>query len=160
MREIRTYGSVGGLGGQPPRSTRKPLRRDRSFPSRSVPVRVCHSLSRLVSPNLVGRPTFPHPPIQVRRVVGHVLRLLTGSAPAPCPGGHATGPDFSTARRTVTSGGLRSPPSGPPPRLSLFVRARPAGAGPSCSPSPARGRGAGGRPPAKPAFVPQVAENA
>jgi hypothetical protein len=24
MREIRTYGSVGGLGGQPPRSTRQP----------------------------------------------------------------------------------------------------------------------------------------
>jgi hypothetical protein len=24
MREIRTYGSVGGLGGQPPRSTRRP----------------------------------------------------------------------------------------------------------------------------------------
>src|SRR3954462_9940342 len=38
MREFRTYGSVGGLGGQPPRSTRKPngeteasLRRPRSL---------------------------------------------------------------------------------------------------------------------------------
>jgi hypothetical protein len=66
------------------------------------PVSVYRSFSRLGSPNSVGRPTFLHPPIQVRARPAKPFRSQAALR-HPCPGGHATGPDFSTARRTVTS---------------------------------------------------------
>src|SRR6185436_13016936 len=123
---------------------------------------------------------FPPPAHSGKSAAGQALSL-TGSAPAPCPGGQATGLDSSTARYTVTPPRLRSPPAGPFPCLSVFVRARPARGAellPLSRPGvSARGRGARGEglwagasgprgrrrgpPPGEADFHPaQVAENA
>jgi len=105
-----------------------------SSPPEQVPVRAspCLSLLLLSRGHQLRRPSnFPPPAHSGKSAAGQALSL-TGSAPAPCPGGQATGLDSSTARYTVTPPRLRSPPRRAFP---LSVRVRPC-------PSGARGRAA------------------
>jgi len=122
----------------------------------SVQVRVCRFFSRLAVTNSVGRPTSLHPPIHVRARPAKPFRSQAALPGTPFPGGHATGPDSSTARYTVTRPGSAHRPQGLPPVgpcSSLPVRP---GRRPAVPPSPARGRGAvgEGRPRAESDFPP------
>ncbi len=89
-----------------------------AFPlqSQSVLVRASPCLSLLLPSrgHRLRRPSnFPPPAHSGKSAAGQALSL-TGSAPASYPGGHATGPDFSTARRTVTLLGFARRPQGFP----------------------------------------------
>jgi len=112
----------------------------RASPCSSVPV--ARSFSRLVSPNPVGRPTFPRPPIQVSARLGRPS--LAGSAPGTLSKRPCNRPRLQHRPAHRHPPGLRSPPSGPPPG-SVRVRPCPSGRRGRAAPSPA-GEGAGGSP--------------
>ena len=110
-------------------------------------VRVCLSFSCLAVTSSVGRPTFLHPPIQVRARPAKPSRsqaalrhpVQAAKRPASTPAPPATpSPRPGSAHR----------PAGPFPCLSVFVRARPARGAellPLSRPGvSARGRGARG----------------